>query len=154
MAGFLYGLDPALKELLKPTRLKIVVSDFDKSLADTTENSQGVDVMYDKIFVLTAVQMNRAGTNTSVEKGIEGNPYQYYVDLATSASVSTFANWTTYSVLKKYLVSNTSSAGDYFQSSPYRGGANSVWIVGTSGSTYYSSAFSALRVAPACKICK
>lgn len=154
MAGFLYGLDPALKELLKPTRLKIVVSDFDKSLADTTENGQGVDVMYDKIFVLTAVQMNRAGTNTSVERGIEGNPYQYYVDLATSAGVSIFANWTTYSVLKKYLVSNTSSAGDYFQSSPYRGLAYHVWLVHASGLANAYYAYNALRVAPACKICK
>ncbi|MBQ6403847.1 MAG: hypothetical protein IJI27_08075 [Oscillospiraceae bacterium] len=89
------------------------------------------------------------------EKAGEGSEWDYYKALAQEAGLSgKFQRSSTYAILKKYNIADTSSAVHVRLRSCIRGTAGTTWIVYSSGDVSSNVACTANRGCPACKIRK
>ena len=139
--GFMSGLDESLRKVIVPIRRY--------QRTNYVSDIGAYDYTYDKIFLRVPYEYYTAtGNNGSKEGSCARWPYykalldKWNADNGTS--LSQFALWTTYSVLKKYSVSSKTSAQHVWSSSAHRSDGCHVWRVDTGGHVtnlyaYYTS---------------
>lgn len=140
--GFLKGYDPAILASIKTTKIVTVRNTVFNS-GDTPLG--GEDVTYDRVFLASLEQMY-----IQPQASGEGSYWPYYKGLlGTSEPV---ARSQTYPVLIKYDMASHATARYRWLRSAYRGNANYVWIVYTSGTVSNFNANSGFRSAPCLRI--
>ena len=124
-AGFLHGYSNDFISQLKTTKVA--------SYTNTVKEKEGLIYTYDKIFIASRTQMN---CNTADE----GTIWAYYKALAVGQenldASGRFKNGSTYEILKRYGLNNTSSANTYFQRGAPRAHGSIVYYCYTSGLLY------------------
>jgi len=145
LRGFLAGYSEEFVAALDTVDV-VTALDTVEGLTDTTETTQ------DRIFLPSLQEMY---INPELAD-VEGVDWDYNKALAAEAGLDgKFQRSQTYPILKKYIISDQSSAAYVWLRSCYRGNAGNAWYVTNSGYVnYYLTASSALRGCPACKILK
>lgn len=143
-AGFLHGYSSDFVNKLKVTKVA--------QNTNTRKENEGIVYTYDKIFIASRTQMN-----TNIENEIETDSiWDYYKALAVGQSnldaSGRFKNGSTYEILKRYGLDNTSIANAYFNRSAYRGHGYHVYYCYSSGYLSNNSAYYSNRCVPACVI--
>lgn len=140
--GFLYGFNSNLLADMKETK---VVTARNSVFNSGETPLGGFDETYDKVFLIS---LEQSYINPQISG--EGEYWEYYKRLlGRTTPASTGA---TYARLIKYDLAAQTTARDRWLRSAYRGGASSVWIVGTSGGVDGSYAYRGLRLAPCLRI--
>jgi hypothetical protein len=122
LAGYLYGLDPELKAVICPVKVKTALPDQERIDGATYEETE------DKIWLASMTEIY--GTDNS---GVaEGSQFEYWKDTTNAAKI-------------KY---QGSTARHWWLRGPYPGLACNVRRVNTSGALYSYSAFGALGLVP------
>ena len=131
--GFLAGYDEEVKRYFKPVKVVTVAPNGDGNVDDIT---------YDRVFLSSLEQMYCVPQHA----GKEGEYWEYYKRLLGRTTPAPTSQ--TYARLRKYALNASTSAQTCFRRSAYRGYANFVWYVTTSGYVYANLASNAFRCAP------
>jgi hypothetical protein len=124
LAGYLYGLDPELKAVICPVKVKTALPDQERIDGATYEETE------DKIWLASMTEIY--GTDNS---GVaEGSQFEYWKDTTNAAKI-------------KY---QGSTARYWWLRGPYPGYANYVRLVYTSGALNNNYAYNASGLSPAC----
>ena len=141
--GFLAGFSAEFLAILEESDV-VTALNTQEGFADETETTQ------DKIYLPCLENWY-----INPEKAGEGAEWDYYKDLAAEAGLSgKFQRSSTYAILKKYNVSDVTSAVYVWLRSCNRSSATYAWYVYYSGNVTYTYAYNAHRGCPACKIKK
>ena len=138
--GFMSGLDESLRKVIVPIRRY--------QRTNYISDIGAYDYTYDKVFLRVPYEYYTATENNGSKEGSCAR-WPYYKALLdkwnadNSTSLSQFALWTTYRVLKKYSVSSKTSAQYVWSSSAARNFGCIVWNVGTGGNVNSNSACNA-----------
>lgn len=130
-AGFLYGLPQDLIDAIIPTKVITYPA---------TIFGSNPDIIYDKITLPSLNQMYIVPENAN-----EGDTLQYYKDL--NGTSTKYQQYSTYSALKKYYISNHQSSYYYWTRSAYASRASRAWYV--YGSGYVNSSYGYYGSCPA-----
>jgi hypothetical protein len=131
--GFMSGLDESLRKVIVPIRRY--------QRTNYVSDIGAYDYTYDKIFLRVPYEYYTATENNGSKEG-SCTRWPYYKALLdkwntdNGTSLSQFALWATYSVLKKYSVSSKTSAQHVWSSSARRSGGYIVWNVDADGNVY------------------
>lgn len=145
----MYGYSDEFKNALKTVKVA--------TYTNTLKEKEGLVYTYDKIFLHSPTQRNCTTDNgeQSSTNYIEGEPWEYYKNLASGQSNLTtdgrFKTWNTYEILKRYALNNKSGQW-YFSRSARRGWVYYVFSILTSGLVTIDNAYSTCRCLPACVI--
>ena len=143
LRGFLAGYGDDFLDILQEVDV-VTALNTQEGFAEETETTQ------DKIYLPCLENWYIAP-----EKAGEGNEWAYYKTLAQEAGLTgKFQRYSTYEILKKYRVDDTTSAAYVWLRSCNRGSAYGAWLVRSSGIVSSNYAYSANRGCPACKILK
>jgi hypothetical protein len=122
LAGYLYGLDPELKAVICPVKVKTALPDQERIDGATYEETE------DKIWLASMTEIY--GTDNS---GVaEGSQFEYWKDTTNAAKI-------------KY---QGSTARYWWLRGPFPGSAGDVRFVGTSGALLGNGAFNAYGFVP------
>lgn len=141
--GFLAGFTDDFKHVLHETKIKTALNTSDK-----TKEGIGYEYTYDKLFLPCLEEMYINPQATGDDK--EADFWEYYHEL--NGTATKYAQGGTYPELIKYDLTNHSTAIYQRLRSANRGYSIYAWVVNTSGTVGYGTAFSALQCAPACII--
>lgn len=140
--GFLKGFDPELLHYMQVTKVTTARNNVFNS-GDTPLG--GMDETYDRVFLISLEQ-----SYITPQISGEGEYWEYYKRLlGRTTPASTGA---TYARLIKYDLAAQTTARNRWLRSAYRGYANNVWDVTTSGRVHYTSAYNGNRLAPCLRI--
>ena len=135
--GFLHGYSADIIRHMRVTKIQ--------TAANNVTDGGVTDVTYDRVF-LRSLEQSYISPQVS---GIEGDYWEYYKRLLGRTSPASTGQ--TYTRLIKRRLDNNNAVYCWMRSA-YRGYANTVWSVYSSGYVSSSSASSGLYCAPACKI--
>lgn len=130
--GFLCGMPADMLAALKT--VKVI------TLANTVNDGGVTDITYDRVFLASMSQMN---VNMSKE---EGAVHEYWQRRTNSKTP--IEPWKTYPVMIRYSAADHTSPQYVFSRSAYRGNANGVLIVNSSGGVHSTSAWYSNAYAP------
>lgn len=130
--GFLCGMPADMLAALKTVKVT--------TLANTVNDGGVTDITYDRVFLASMSQMN---VNMSKE---EGAVHEYWQRRTNSKTP--IEPWKTYPIMIRYSAANHTSPQGVFSRSAYRGLANGVMSVSTSGGVYGTSAWHSNVYAP------
>lgn len=137
ITGFLSYLPPDMVAALHPIKITTKQPNY---------MGGGLDVTYDKFWLLSISEMNMKDNNASPD---DGEPLEYFKELSQSESK---VNTGTYSWMIRYAVNATTSA-QYWWSRSATLGYMYEWFVGSVGSVGYSGPpGNGHRLLPACAI--
>ncbi|MGN0163591.1 MAG: DUF6273 domain-containing protein [Candidatus Ornithomonoglobus sp.] len=139
--GFLSGYDADFIAAMRTVRVE--------TATNTVTDGGATEYTWDKVFLPSLTQMNIQRQAT------EGYVWDYYKQLFAENPVDGRTNWAqggTYPILKGYDINAKTTAVYVRLRSAYRGSANIVWYVTTSGYVNYDNAFTTYRARPACVI--
>lgn len=105
----------------------------------------GTDTTYDRFWLASISEMNMKNGNASVD---DGEPWGYYKTLFDSTEK---VNTGKHDVMKRYSVSNTTSAQGWWCRSAYLGSMYE-WLVSYSGNVDYYRPTYSIRLLPACAL--
>ena len=117
MAGYLYGLDPALKAVICPVKVKTALPDQERIEGATYEETE------DKVWFASMTEIY-GSSNSGVA---EGSQFEYWKDTTNAAKI-------------KY---QGSTARNWWLRGPCPGVADDVRRVNTSGALLYNGALNA-----------
>ena len=123
LAGYLYGLDPALKAVICPVRVRTALPDPDK-----VPDGDPYEETEDKVWLASITEVYGSNNNNVAE----GSQFEYWKDTTNAAKI-------------KY---QGSTARDWWLRGPYPGNANGVRYVNTSGALSYRDARYAIGFVP------
>ncbi len=123
MAGYLYGLDPALKAVICPVKVRTALPDPDK-----VPDGDPYEETEDKVWLASMTEVYGSNNNNVAE----GSQFEYWKDTTNAAKI-------------KY---QGSTARSWWLRGPYPGYAHSVRCVNTSGALYNYGADSAYGLVP------
>lgn len=142
ISSWLYNTSEAFRSILQEYPVVTAINTVEGS-------TEAYETTYDKVFLPSLQEMYI----TPQLANVEGVDWQYYKDLAAEAGLSgRFAQFGTYAILKKYSISNHSSAVYVRLRSAYRGHAHTAWFVNSYGLVGNWHACTAYRACPACII--
>ena len=142
LRGFLAGFSESFTNILQPVDVVTAINTVEGS-ASTTETTS------DKIFLPSLQEMYI----TPQLANVEGVDWEYFQQLAINSGLTgKFAQGGTYPLLITYNLANTTSPVYVWLRSASRGYANGAWHVYSSGYVGGTSAGTAFRGCPACKI--
>ncbi len=141
--GFLSGYSSAFLSAIQKVKVRTALNTITDSEDGTYEDT------YDYIFLPSLEQQYI----TPQLSGVEGDYWEYWKRATgSSATIPRTDEAGTFPIT--YAINAKTSAQNVRLRSAYRGSANGVWIVRSTGAViYYISARSAYRCAPACVIC-
>ena len=128
--GFMSGLDESLRKVIVPIRRY--------QRTNYISDIGAYDYTYDKVFLREPYEYYTATENNGSKEG-SCTRWPYYKALLdkwnadNGTSLSQFALWTTYSILKKYSISSKTSAQHVWSSSARRYNGSDVWLVYADG---------------------
>ena len=122
-AGYLYGLDPALKAVICPVKVRTAIPDPDK-----VPNGENYEDTEDKVWIPSMTEVYGSNNNNVAE----GSQFEYWKDTTNAAKI-------------KY---QGSTARYWWLRGPYPGGAGSVRLVYTSGALNNNNANNANGFVP------
>ena len=142
LRGFLAGFGDDFLAVLQPVAVVTALNTVEGAVEAT-------ETTYDRIFLPSLTQYYIS------EQYTEDEPWSYYMELAKEAGLTgRFQRSSTYPILKKYNLSDTTSPVSSFFRSCGRGYAYNVWNVNSSGYINNNNAYYAARGCPACIIKK
>jgi hypothetical protein len=118
LAGYLYGLDPALKAVICPVRVRTALPD-----PDIVPNGENYEDTEDKVWLPSMTEVYGSNNNNVAE----GSQFEYWKDTTNAAKI-------------KY---QGSTARYWWLRGPYPGDASNVRRVRTSGALSYNDAYGA-----------
>lgn len=130
--GFLCGMSADMLAVLKTVKVT--------TLANTANDGGVTDITYDRVFLASMSQMN---VNMSKEEGIVHEYWQRRTNSKTPIEP-----WKTYPVMIRYSAADHTSPQYVFSRSTYRGNANNVMRVNSSGYVNSTNAWYSLVYAP------
>lgn len=136
ITGFLSYLPSDMVNALHPIKITTKQSNY---------MGGGLDVTYDKFWLLSISEMNMENGNASPD---DGEPLEYFKELSQSESKVATG---TYSWMIRYAVNATTSAQTWWSRSAYLGGVDE-WNVSSHGIVYGSYPSNSYRLLPACAI--
>lgn len=144
LRGFLAGYTDDFLQILKPYPV-VTALNTQEGFSETSETT------YDKIFLPSLQEMY---INPQLAN-VEGEAWDYNKALAEESGLTgKFAQGGTYTILRKFNVSNVTSPVYVWLRSCFRGNAGSAWCVYSSGGVGSNAAYNANRGCPACIIQK
>lgn len=159
--GFMHGLPAEFLAMLQPVKVETCRNYRDPDTAQASGTYE-YDTTYDTFF-LPSKEEEYIVANEPNHR--EGRAWQYWINTLTAPALEineslpqqNYASAEVTHAIKahrRFMLNNKTSAAAVRLRSAYRGTSSSVWTVYSGGYVYTSAAYSSLRCAPACVICK